>query len=66
MSLEDEKRQQERKRQMRRSNERLRMLENMERERHEKVESELNRLNQEKIRLESIDRSGVKSYRNNK
>lgn len=51
---------------MRRSNERLRMLENMERERHEKMENELQRLNQEKIRLESIEKGGVKSYRNNK
>ena len=49
---------------MRRSNERLRMLENMERERQEKMDQELSRLNQEKIRLESID--AMKSYRNNK
>jgi hypothetical protein len=41
MSLEEEKREQERRRQIKRSNERLRMLENMERERSEKLELEL-------------------------
>ena len=44
MSLEEEKREQERRRQIKRSNERLRMLENMERERHEKLEVELQRI----------------------
>ena len=48
MSLEEEKRVTERKRQIRRSNDRLRMLENMERERQEKMEVEIMRINQEK------------------
>jgi hypothetical protein len=52
MSLEEEKREQERRRQIKRSNERLRMLENMERERSEKLELELQRISQEKIRLD--------------
>jgi len=44
MSLEDEKRELERWRQIKRSNERLRMLENMERDRQEKLEYELQRI----------------------
>jgi len=44
MSLEDEKRELERRRQIKRSNERLRMLENMERDRQEKLEYELQRI----------------------
>ena len=44
MSLEEEKREQERRRQIKRSNERLRMLENMERDRQEKLEVELQRI----------------------
>lgn len=52
MTLEEEKKAAERRRQIRRSNERLRMLENMERERHEKMEMELLKINQEKQRLE--------------
>ena len=48
MTLEEEKRNAERRRQIRRSNDRLRMLENMERERQEKLELELTRASQEK------------------
>ncbi len=55
MSLEEEKREQERRRQIKRSNERLRMLENMERERSEKLELELQRISQEKIRLDDAN-----------
>ena len=53
MSLEEEKREQERRRQIKRSNERLRMLENMERDRQEKLEIELQRISQEKIRIQN-------------
>lgn len=38
MTLEQERREAERRRQIRRSNERLRMLENMEKERQERME----------------------------
>ena len=48
MTLDEEKRVTERRRQIRRSNDRLRMLENMERDRQEKIEIELIHLNQEK------------------
>ena len=51
MSLEDEKRETERRRQIRRSNERLRMLENMERERQERVDSEIGKLTIEQQRV---------------
>ncbi len=44
MTLEEEKREIERRRQIRRSNERLRMLENMERERQERFDIEINKL----------------------
>ena len=45
MSLEEEKREAERKRQIKRSNERLRMLENMERERQDRFEVEIKKIN---------------------
>ena len=45
MSLEEEKREAERKRQIRRSNERLRMLENMERERQDRMDVEIKKIN---------------------
>ena len=45
MSLEEEKREAERKRQIKRSNERLRMLENMERERQDRIEVEIKKIN---------------------
>jgi hypothetical protein len=44
MSLEDEKKAEEKKKLMRRSNERLRMLETMENNRKEKMEREIERL----------------------
>jgi hypothetical protein len=53
MTLEEEKRAAERRRQIRRSNDRLRMLENMERDRQDKMEVEIHRINQEKLRLEA-------------
>ena len=45
MSVEEEKREAERKRQIRRSNERLRMLENMERERQDRMDVEIKKIN---------------------
>jgi hypothetical protein len=45
MSLEEEKRETERRRQIRRSNERLRMLENMERERQDRMDVEIKKIN---------------------
>lgn len=45
MSLEEEKREAERRRQIRRSNERLRMLENMERERQDRMDVEIKKIN---------------------
>lgn len=45
MCLEEEKREAERKRQIKRSNERLRMLENMERERQDRIEVEIKKIN---------------------
>jgi len=42
----------EKKRQMRRSNERLRMLEEMERQKQSKIELEIQKLNQDKQRRE--------------
>lgn len=44
LTLEEEKRAAERRRQIRRSNERLRMLENMERDRQDKMEADIQRL----------------------
>jgi hypothetical protein len=52
MSLDDEKRIAEKKKQLRRSNDRLRMLESMEQSRKEKVEAELERLIIDKQRRE--------------
>lgn len=52
LTLEEEKRINERKRQIRRSNERLKMLETMERDRQEKMEQEIERINQEKVKRE--------------
>lgn len=45
MSLEEEKREAERIRQIKRSHERLRMLENMERERQDRIEVEIKKIN---------------------
>jgi len=57
MSLEEEKREAERRRQIRRSNERLRMLENMERERQDRMDVEIKKIN-------SIDQKGTASKNN--
>lgn len=55
MTLDEERKAAERRRQIKRSNERLRMLENMERERQDKIDFEIMRLNHEKARLLEID-----------
>jgi len=55
MTLDEEKRIKEKEKQLRRSNERLRMLETMERARQEKVERELETLMAEKARREQED-----------
>jgi len=52
MTMEEEKLIQEKRKQLRRSNDRLRMLESMEQARQEKVERELGQLMQEKQRKE--------------
>jgi hypothetical protein len=57
MSLEEEKRETERRRQIRRSNERLRMLENMERERQDRMDVEIKKIN-------SIEQKGTASKNN--
>lgn len=59
MTLDEEKRAVERRRQIRRSNDRLRMLENMERDRQEKIELDIMRLNQEKARLADSDNTST-------
>ena len=58
MSLEEEKRETERRRQIRRSNERLKMLENMERERQDRMEVEIKKIN-------SIEAKVITATKNN-
>lgn len=48
MTLDEEKRLEEKKKQLRRSNDRLRMLETLERTRQEKMEKEIQRLEQDR------------------
>lgn len=50
--MDEEKKIMEKKKQLRRSNDRLRMLENMERTRQEKIEQELEKLMNEKHQKE--------------
>ena len=53
MTLEEEKREAERRRQIKRSNERLRLLENMERDRQDRLEQELQKINSDKIKIDN-------------
>ncbi len=52
MTLEEEKKIEEKKKQLRRSNDRLRMLETLEKTRQEKMEQEISRLEQDRFKRE--------------
>ena len=52
MTMDEEKQLEDKKKQLRRSNERLRMLETLERNRQEKIEKEISRIQQDRANKE--------------